>query len=426
MHALSAPSARRRRQAESPRRREIDDVIEAARTSTRVGRVAPPCRSRSSHAARAATASAIAERAPRGARQRALHPRPRGRGVRAEFAAYLGARTASASPTAPTRSRSRCARWASARATRSSCRRSRSTRAPRRSRRPARAGLLRRRPRDVLRHAETVEAALTPRTKAVVAVHLFGNVAPVAEIEALGVPVLEDAAQAPARRAATAAPGALGTIATFSFFPSKNLGAFGDGGAITTTTTSSPSACGCCASTARATRSPSSEVGYNSRLDELQAAILRVLLPHLDGWADGRRAAARALRGGGLGELVALPAPTPGAEPAWHLYVVRHERADERSRALARGHRRARATTACPCTCSRRWRPSRRRRAAGHRRGRAHAPRDPDEPVLSAEQVARSRGGARARLGRPDQQPARARHAAGDRARCAPTGTRSR
>src|SRR4051795_9158335 len=77
--------------------------------------------------------------------------------------------------------------------------------------------------------AETVRAALTPRTKAVIAVHLFGNVPPLAEIEALGVPVVEDAAQAAGtvlddgRR-----PGALGTIATFSFYPSKNLGAFGD------------------------------------------------------------------------------------------------------------------------------------------------------------------------------------------------------
>src|SRR5436190_15802349 len=83
--------------------------------------------------------------------------------------------------------------------------------------------------------ADTVREALTPRTKAVIAVHLFGNVAPVREIEALGVPVVEDAAQAAGTLAGGGRrPGALGTIATFSFFPSKNLGAFGDGGAITT------------------------------------------------------------------------------------------------------------------------------------------------------------------------------------------------
>src|SRR5271166_3349474 len=82
--------------------------------------------------------------------------------------------------------------------------------------------------------AETVKAVLTPRTKAVVAVHLFGNVADVAEIEALGVPVLEDAAQAAGSLTERGRPGALGTAATFSFFPSKNLGCFGDGGMITT------------------------------------------------------------------------------------------------------------------------------------------------------------------------------------------------
>ena len=79
-------------------------------------------------------------------------------------------------------------------------------------------------------------------------------------------------------------------------------------------------------------------VGYNSRLDELQAAILRVQLPLLDAWADGRRAAARALRQAGLGELVSLPVPTAGCGPAWHLYVVRHDRADELAAGLwARG-----------------------------------------------------------------------------------------
>src|SRR5438477_5697586 len=82
--------------------------------------------------------------------------------------------------------------------------------------------------------ADTVRAALTPRTKAVIAVHLFGNVAPVREIAALGVPVLEDAAQAAGSRSADGRPGSLGTLATWSFFPSKNLGCFGDGGMVTT------------------------------------------------------------------------------------------------------------------------------------------------------------------------------------------------
>jgi dTDP-4-amino-4,6-dideoxygalactose transaminase len=172
--------------------------------------------------------------------------------------------------------------------------------------------------------ADTVSAVLTPRTKAVVAVHLFGNLAPVAAIEALGVPVLEDAAQAAGSRSAAGRPGALGTAATFSFFPSKNLGCFGDGGAIVT---SDPAI----AERARTLRFHGShdkvtyeQVGYNSRLDELQAAILRVLLPHLDAWAAGRRAAGAHYEQAGLGELVALPQAVAGASPAWHLYVVGH------------------------------------------------------------------------------------------------------
>jgi dTDP-4-amino-4,6-dideoxygalactose transaminase len=182
--------------------------------------------------------------------------------------------------------------------------------------------------------ADTVRAALTPRTKAVVAVHLFGNVAPVAEIAALGVPVLEDAAQAAGSTTDAGRPGALGTAATFSFYPSKNLGAFGDGGAITTDDRE-------IAERVRVLRFHGSrdkvsyeEVGYNSRLDELQAALLRVELPHLDAWADARRAAAAAYADAGLGDLVALPTPTPGADPAWHLYAVRDERPDELADAL--------------------------------------------------------------------------------------------
>jgi dTDP-4-amino-4,6-dideoxygalactose transaminase len=182
--------------------------------------------------------------------------------------------------------------------------------------------------------ADTVRAALTPRTKAVLVVHLFGNVAPVAEIEALGVPVVEDAAQAAGTRTDRGRPGSLGTLATFSFYPSKNLPAFGDGGAVTTRDAA-------LAERIRMLRFHGSRdketfelVGHNSRLDELQAGILRVLLPHLDEWSDGRRAAARAYAEAGLGELVTPPEPTPGCEPAWHLYVVRHERADELIAAL--------------------------------------------------------------------------------------------
>jgi dTDP-4-amino-4,6-dideoxygalactose transaminase len=170
--------------------------------------------------------------------------------------------------------------------------------------------------------AETVRAVLTQRTKAVIAVHLFGNVAPVADIEALGVPVLEDAAQAAGSTTDDGRPGSLGAAATFSFFPSKNLGCFGDGGAVVTSDEA-------IAERVRALRFHGSrdkityeQVGYNSRLDELQAAILRVQLPHLDDWADGRRSAGLHYEEAGLDELVKLPRPVSGSSPAWHLYVV--------------------------------------------------------------------------------------------------------
>jgi dTDP-4-amino-4,6-dideoxygalactose transaminase len=183
-------------------------------------------------------------------------------------------------------------------------------------------------PRTYCVTVESVKEALTPATKAVLVVHLFGNVAPVAEIEALGVPVVEDAAQAAGTTTDAGRPGALGTLATFSFYPSKNLPAFGDGGAVTTRDRD-------LAETLRMLRFHGSRdkqtfelVGHNSRLDELQAGILRVLLGHLDAWSDGRRAAARAYAEAGLAELVSPPEPTPGSSPAWHLYVVRHDRAD--------------------------------------------------------------------------------------------------
>lgn len=176
---------------------------------------------------------------------------------------------------------------------------------------------------------ETVERALTPRTKVIVPVHLFGNVAPVPDLRELGLPVLEDAAQAAGGTLRGRKAGALADAGTFSFFPSKNLPCLGDGGAVVTDDDG-------LAERVRRLRFHGSEdkatfieVGYNSRLDELQAAALRVLLPELDGWNAARRAAAAAYERAGLGEHVALPLPVEGAEHAYHLYVVRHERADE-------------------------------------------------------------------------------------------------
>src|SRR4051812_10885912 len=131
---------------------------------------------------------------------------------------------------------------------------------------------------------ESVREVLTPRTKAVIAVHLFGNVAPIAEIEALGVPVIEDAAQSAGTILADGTrPGALtSTLATFSFFPSKTLGAFGDGGAVTTNDPALDERIRTLRFHGSKDKRTFPEVGHNSRLDALQAGILRVLLPHLD------------------------------------------------------------------------------------------------------------------------------------------------
>jgi dTDP-4-amino-4,6-dideoxygalactose transaminase len=191
--------------------------------------------------------------------------------------------------------------------------------------------------------ADTVRAALTPATTAVVAVDLFGCPAPIPEIRALGLPVLEDAAQAAGARLNGARAGALADAGTFSFYPSKNLGAFGDGGAIVTDDDE-------VAELARSLRFHGSRdkrtfeyVGYNSRLDEVQAAILRVLLPELDGWCEGRRAAAQAYAEAGIEDYVTPPGVPEGASPAWHLYVAAHPEADELISGLAEHGVQARA-----------------------------------------------------------------------------------
>jgi dTDP-4-amino-4,6-dideoxygalactose transaminase len=179
----------------------------------------------------------------------------------------------------------------------------------------------------------TVEAAITDRTRAVIAVNLFGYLPPLDEIKALGVPVLEDAAQSHGARRDGRRAGTFGDAATFSFFPSKNLGCLGDGGALVTDSDD-------VADLARRLRfhgskdkSTFTDVGYNSRLDAIQAAVLRELLLELDGWNDARRAAARAYAERGLGEHVELP-KFDGDEHVFHLYVVKSDNAEPLARHL--------------------------------------------------------------------------------------------
>lgn len=182
--------------------------------------------------------------------------------------------------------------------------------------------------------AACVEPVMSERVRAIVPVHLFGNVAPVAELARFGVPVLEDAAQAAGAALGGTRAGALGDAATFSFFPSKNLPCLGDGGAVVTDSDEVAGRARLLRFHGSVDKSLHTEVGYNSRLDSLQAAVLRLLLPELDGWNERRRAAADAYAAAGLGEHVRLTRATAGSSPVHHLYVVRSERADDLVAAL--------------------------------------------------------------------------------------------
>lgn len=183
--------------------------------------------------------------------------------------------------------------------------------------------------------AETVRPVMSGRVKAIVPVHLFGNVAPIAELREFGVPVLEDAAQAAGASLDGARAGALGDAATFSFFPSKNLPCLGDGGAVTTDSDEVAERARLLRFHGSVDKTVHTHVGYNTRLDSLQAAVLRELLPELDGWNARRRAAADAYERARLGSFVRLPVPTPGAEHVHHLYVVRASDPDALVRRLS-------------------------------------------------------------------------------------------
>ena len=162
-----------------------------------------------------------------------------------------------------------------------------------------------------------VERRITPATKAIMPVHLFGRPAALDALAGLGVPIIEDAAQA----FGAAGIATTGVASTFSFFPTKNLFGLGDGGLCAFTDTE-------LAGRVRMLRFHGSKakktfeyVGYNSRLDELQAAVLRLFLTQLDDWNRQRREAAARYGELGLGELCDLPADEPGH--VYHMYVVR-------------------------------------------------------------------------------------------------------
>lgn len=171
-----------------------------------------------------------------------------------------------------------------------------------------------------------IEAAITPRTRAIVPVHLYGqptDMGPIMEIaERRGLLVLEDAAQAHGAEYGGRRIGSIGHAAAFSFYPGKNLGAYGDGGAITTNDEALAARLAQLRDHGRTTKYEHAVVGYNSRLDAIQANILRVKLRYLDLWNEQRRAAATRYAEGLAGAGLATPCVRPGSTHVYHLYVV--------------------------------------------------------------------------------------------------------
>lgn len=177
-----------------------------------------------------------------------------------------------------------------------------------------------------------IGGAITSRTRAIIPVHLYGQPADMDPINAVAAKhrlvVIEDAAQAHGARYRGRRAGSLGHAAATSFYPAKNLGALGDGGAVLTNDTA-------IAQKVRRLRNYGSDVKYqhdvagqNSRLDELQAAFLRVKLSVLDQWNDQRRAAARQYSTFLAGSDVGTPFVPDHIEPVWHLYVIRSKKRD--------------------------------------------------------------------------------------------------
>ena len=176
---------------------------------------------------------------------------------------------------------------------------------------------------------EDVAAKVTEKTRALMPVHLFGRVMPLAGLAELGVPILEDAAQAFGAEGVART----GALSTFSFYPSKNLFAFGDAGLVAANDQELADRVTLLRFHGSREKRDFQAVGYNSRLDELQAAVLRLFLGEIDGWNQARRDAAARYQELGLGELCELPADEPGH--VYHMYVVRSPERDRFAQALA-------------------------------------------------------------------------------------------
>lgn len=192
-------------------------------------------------------------------------------------------------------------------------------------------------PEHLLIDPTAVEAAITPRTRAIIPVHLYGQTAPMEELVAIamrhGLFVVEDAAQSQGASSSVGRAGAIGHVAATSFYPGKNLGAAGDAGAVLTDDPDIAERVRNLGAHGSSVKYVHDRVGVNSRLDAVQAAVLRAKLRRLDNWNAARRAGA-ARYSEQLAEVPGVRVPTvrPGNEDVWHLYVVQ---VDERARVLA-------------------------------------------------------------------------------------------
>jgi UDP-N-acetyl-3-dehydro-alpha-D-glucosamine 3-aminotranferase len=184
-----------------------------------------------------------------------------------------------------------------------------------------------------------LEAAITPRTRAIVVVHLYGHPAPMDRIAAIAhrhhVALVEDAAQAIGATWDGRPIGGWGDAACLSFYPTKNLGACGDGGLLLTDRDDVAGHLRRLRHHGDTGRYEHVELGYCSRLDDMQAAILRVKLQHLDAWTEARRRLAARYRTGLAGLPLLLPVEDPRARHIYHVYTVRHERRDALAKVLA-------------------------------------------------------------------------------------------
>jgi dTDP-4-amino-4,6-dideoxygalactose transaminase len=175
---------------------------------------------------------------------------------------------------------------------------------------------------------ELIESAITARTKAIIAVHLYGQPAEMDEINAIAkkynLKVLEDGAQAHGALYKGRRVGGLGDAAGISLYPGKNLGALGDGGIITTNDDLLAKKLRSLRNYGSSEKYINTEVGYNSRLDEMQAAFLRIKLKYLDVDNDARSFIARLYNRSFVGLDVVIPVEVPDVRSVWHLYVIRH------------------------------------------------------------------------------------------------------